>query len=112
MADGDSGSRPAEHFVGLEDAIAALRRQVSEAASVAARPRFEIAEIEMEFSVEAVTGTDGRVTFWVVSAGTDGKPGHPASHRVMIKLTLREPERDEGRNGRITRGWDEGDRLG
>jgi hypothetical protein len=111
MADSDNESGPAGDFVGLADAVAALRGQLSEVTSAptAAGPRFKIAEIDMEFLVEPIAGTDGQVKFWVVGAGADGKVASLACHRVTIKLT---PAEEEGRPTRIGRGWDEGDRLG
>ena len=109
MADSDNESVPGGDFVGLADAIAALRGQLSEATSapVAAEPRFKVAEIEMEFSVEAIAEADGRVTFRVAGADVAGNAGNLARHRVAIRLT---PAEDEGGPHRVSRGWDEGDR--
>jgi NTP-dependent ternary system trypsin peptidase co-occuring protein len=108
MADSDNESPPAGDFVSLADAAAALREQLLKAISAPAAegPRFTIDEIEMEFSVEAIAGADGRVTFGVVGTGTDGRADGPAGHRVRIRLR---PTDDEGGPVRISRGWDEGD---
>ncbi|HCU94046.1 MAG TPA: hypothetical protein DHU96_15510 [Actinobacteria bacterium] len=108
MADSDNESPPAEDFVSLADAAAALREQLLKAISapVAEGPRFTIDEIEMEFSVEPIAGAGGQVTFGVVSTGRDGRGDGPASHRVRIRLR---PTDDEGGPVRTGRGWDEGD---
>lgn len=97
--------------MGLADAVAALRGQLSEvmSAPTAKGPRFNIARIEMEFSVEAIAGADGQVKFWVPGAGAEGNVGNLAGHRVTIRLT---PAGDEGGPRRVSRGWDEGDQLG
>jgi len=110
MADSDGEIRPPADLVDLADAIAALRAQLSQATSTssASGPRFKIAEIEMEFSVEAVAGGDGQVTFWVVGADAGGSVGNLAGHRVTIKLT---PAGDDGGPHRVSRGWDEGGRM-
>jgi hypothetical protein len=112
MADGDTERRrPAGDLVSLADAVTTLRRQLSEVTSLPteAGTRLSISEIGMEFSVEAITGADGHVEFWVADAGAGAGSGHAASHRVTIKLTR---TGDDGRPVRVSRAWDEGDRPG
>jgi hypothetical protein len=107
MADSDNEGRPAEDFLSLLDAAAALSGQLWEAASASTvGPQFKVAEIEMEFSIEAIAGTDGQVKFGVACGSASGKPSNLTGHRAKIKLV---PTEEKGQPLRISRSWDEGD---
>ena len=100
--------------VGLAKAIALLRDELAQAqdAGHGHQFRFEIAEAEVEFLVQVSNegGVDGRVTFGVLSIGGGGKASHADSHRLRLKLKIKdaatgghtlEVGRDE------TRSWNE-----
>jgi hypothetical protein len=134
MADGDGGVRPAGAVTDLADAVAALRAELWAAISAgsAEERHLDVADIEVELSVESATGADGRVTFWVVDAGAKDTVGASASYRVTLKLTpfsqrsragypvsdrsrgraspSFEPPIPSGPSPRRARAWEEGDR--
>ncbi|MGY1695398.1 trypco2 family protein [Geodermatophilus sp. SYSU D00814] len=81
--------------VTLNEAIGELRREL--AASVLSAQdegiRFEVGEIEVEFSVtvEREIGASGGVKFWVVNAEANATSNRSATHRILVPLTPRTP---------------------
>lgn len=76
--------------IGLKQAIAALRRELSESilASANEKLRFEVGEITLEIQVEverSVEGTGG-VSFWVVELGAQGARTSTNTHKITIPL--------------------------
>jgi hypothetical protein len=101
--------------VGLADAIGLLREELA-AAQDAGRGhqfRFEISEAEVELLVELQTGGGAGVkaVFGVVSAEIDGKVSRGNTHRLLLKLKIKDAATG-GRNLEVgrdqPRSWDEG----
>jgi hypothetical protein len=80
--------------IGLAEAIALLRDELAQAqdAGQGHQFRFEIAEAEVEFLVEVGSegGVDGKVAFGVLSVGGQGKASHADSHRLRLKLKIKD----------------------
>jgi RNA 3'-terminal phosphate cyclase len=102
--------------IGLAETLGQLRAELAEAQAKGAdeRLRFEIAEAEVEFQVavsrEATPG--GKIKFEVVSVGgvelgADGKISKETTHRITLKLAVKDGE--TGRHAEVTdaapRGW-------
>lgn len=123
MAD-DGGPGPEGTAGSLADALGALRRELAADVSRArsADPQFEVAEVEVEFSVETTRNAEGGVALWVVDAATDiGAPARgPASHQIKLRLKTSDvvlggsafvlgDEAEAAPSPAIARSWDEGD---
>ena len=108
MADG-GGTHPEGAVAGLAETLAALRQELSADVSRtrSGQPQFEVADIEVEFSVDTTKDVRGEVRLWVVNAGAQGGASPPASHRVRLRLAL--SNGGHGERHPITRSWDEGD---
>ncbi len=91
-----------EQWVGLADAIRALRSELTAAMAEGAGQelRFELGPVEMEFLLEVgrEVGVEGGVKFWVVSLGGKGSVTSGSTHRVTLALT---PRTREGGTPRI-----------
>src|SRR5262249_43683374 len=76
--------------IGLKDAIAALREELSEAVLAAANEklRFQVGEISMEFKVEVERGVEGSagIKFWVMELGAKGSLSSTHTHTLTIPL--------------------------
>lgn len=74
----------------LTEMIRELRRELIEAtADGAGQPvRFELGPVEIEatVAVSREAGGSGKVRFWVVEAGADGKYGQTATQRITLTL--------------------------
>ncbi len=94
--------RVAEQWVGLADAIAALRAELTTAMTDGADAalQFELGPVEMEFLLEVQREAGGKagVKFWVVSLGGKGAVTSGSTHRVTLSLT---PKDRSGRSPRI-----------
>ncbi|MEU8383874.1 trypco2 family protein [Streptosporangium sp. NPDC048865] len=80
-------------WVGLDDAITALRRQLDEARERGADEdlRFALGEVTVEFGVEIRKegASDAGVRLGVVSMGAKGTVAKNVTHKVTIKMTPR-----------------------
>lgn len=100
--------------IGVAQAIEQLRRELGDAQDAGANQqlRFEIAEVEMELLVELREegGPEAKVSFGVLSAGAGAKVGRAHTHRLKLKLNVRD-EALGGRTAQVTqhqgRDWDE-----
>lgn len=76
--------------VGLREAIAALRAELSDSitASAGEQLRFEVGEMELEFQVEVerVAEGGGGIRFWVVELGGKASRTSTVTHTVTIPL--------------------------
>jgi hypothetical protein len=77
-------------LIELADVIRQLRQELDRARLAADGEdlRFELGPIELEVTVElqAVGGAEGKIRFWVVELGADGRATSTSAQR--IKLTL------------------------
>ncbi|MBW4685607.1 MAG: hypothetical protein KME40_11040 [Komarekiella atlantica HA4396-MV6] len=84
--------------IGLEETIAALRREIiaSIVASQDERLRFEVGEVTVEFHVEVERSADvkGGIKFWVVGLGGSSGTKDKSIHKVTIPL---KPLRRDGK---------------
>ncbi|MFF4403543.1 trypco2 family protein [Streptomyces sp. NPDC001404] len=85
-------------MIELAELIRDLRDELNEAmaAAPATGLRFEMGPVEVEVSVavdKSVSG-GGKVKFWVVEAGSDGKVARTSAHRVTMTLMPRLPGTD------------------
>lgn len=91
--------------IGMAEAIEELRRELGAAQDAGANQqlRFEIAEVEIELMVELrfEGGPQGKVSFAVVSIGADAKATQAQTHRVRLKLNVRD-EALGGRTAQVT----------
>ena len=94
---------PDDHWVGLADAVQALRSELTAAMTQGADEslRFELGPVEMEFLLEVrrEAGVEAGVKFWVVNAGGTGSVSSGSSHRVTLSLT---PQDRAGRSPHIS----------
>jgi Trypsin-co-occurring domain 2 len=76
--------------IGLQEAIAALRAELSDAitASAGEQLKFEVGEMQLEFQVEVerVAEGSGGIRFWVVELGGKASRTSTTSHTVAIPL--------------------------
>ncbi|WP_328470680.1 hypothetical protein OHA21_05175 [Actinoplanes sp. NBC_00393] len=83
----------------LAEAIALLREELQEARIRGAgeQLQFNVGPVELEFQVEIAreAGASGKVRFWVVEAGADGKLASRSTQVVRISL-----EPVDGRTGK------------
>jgi hypothetical protein len=81
-------------------AIEELRRQLTEVQKGSAdeRLRFSVKEVEMEFLVTVSTeGSGGAgVRLGLVTVGADAKVGKDNSHRLLLKLDVRDTQSEDG----------------
>ena len=79
-----------EGRVGLADAIAQLRAELCEAVEEGRQKqiRFGVGPVELEFHVELGRegGGSGKVRFWVVEAGAEGKLSSKSTQVLKIRL--------------------------
>jgi Trypsin-co-occurring domain 2 len=102
--------------VGLAKALAALREELAEAQDAGAghQFRFEITEAEVEFLVEVDAGgsAEAKATFGVVTVKAGGTISHAGSHRLRLKLSVKDAATGH-RNLEVgrspARAWDEGE---
>jgi hypothetical protein len=85
------GGMADEAWVGLGDAVRALRDELISAQAPAPDEtmRFELGPIEMEFALTAARAVDGKagVRFGVVTVGAGGSLSSESVHRVKFVLT-------------------------
>src|SRR4051812_20280909 len=83
--------RMPEDWVGLADAVRALRSELTAAMaeSEGQRLRFELGTVEMEFllDVRKEAGVEAGVKFWVISLGAKGGVSSGSTHRVKLALS-------------------------
>jgi hypothetical protein len=99
--------------VGLAQALAMLRDELAQAQDAGAghQFRFEITEAEVEFLVEVDAEGGGEVggNIGVVALKAGGKVSHSDTHRLRLKLLVRDAATG-GRNLEVSRGesggWD------
>ena len=81
----------AEQWVGLAEAVRALREELTTAMRTAKGEvlRFELGPVEMEFLLEVKkdVGAQGGVRFYVVSLGAKANMSSGSTHRVKLSLT-------------------------
>jgi len=92
--------------IGLAQAIEELRRELGQAQDAGANQqlRFEIAEVEMELLVELREegGAEAKASFGVVTVGAGGTAGSSHTHRLTLKLNVRD-EALGGRTAQVAR---------
>jgi hypothetical protein len=97
------GLAVSEPWIGLSDAIAALRAELATAMSAgeSERLRFELGPVELEFTVDVHKdgGADGGIRWGVVSFGAQGSAGSADGHRV--KLVLQPKDVASGGNAEV-----------
>lgn len=100
--------------IGLPEALSLLRQELAEAqdAGQGHQFRFEVVEAEIEFLmvVAAEGGAGAKVTFGVVLVGGGGKVSRSDTHRLRLKLNVKDAaagDRNLEVRGRKTRSWDE-----
>ena len=80
-----------QEWVGLADAIKALRQELAAAMDEGQGKsvRFELGPVEMEFLLQVTKDAGGSagVKFWVVSLGGQGGISSGSTHRVKLALT-------------------------
>jgi hypothetical protein len=81
----------AEQWVGLAEAIRALRQELTTAINTAKDEvlRFELGPVEMEFLLEVKkdAGGDAGVRFGVISLGGKANMSSGSTHRLKLSLT-------------------------
>ena len=91
--------RATDHNGEITEAIEQLRAQLTAAqeGSAQAKLRFTVTEIEMEFLVQVTKegGSSAGLRLGLVSAGADGKISRDTSHRLKLKLDVRDTESGE-----------------
>ncbi|MEV6956894.1 trypco2 family protein [Streptomyces sp. NPDC051183] len=91
--------------IGLAEAIEELRRELGRAQDAGAgqQLRFEVAEAELELLLELrrEASPEARLSFGVVSAGVAGAVATARTHRLTLRLTVRD-EATGGRNAHIS----------
>ncbi|MEU6797024.1 trypco2 family protein [Nonomuraea wenchangensis] len=105
--------------IGLGETLKQLRQELAEAQAEGAdkRLRFEVTEAEVEFAVElSKEATPGaKVKFDVVAIGgvelgADGKIARGSTHRITLKLAVKDKQTD--RNAEVAndtrRSWSDG----
>lgn len=97
------GVAVSEPWIGLSDAIAALRTELvtAMAAGQSEVLHFELGPVELEFTVDVRKdgGADGGIRWGVVSFGAKGSAGSAAGHRV--KLVLQPKDAESGHNAEV-----------
>ncbi len=92
-----------EEWVGLADAVTALKQELVRAMSQGNRDtlQFLLGSVEVEFllNVKKAGAGDAAVKFGIVQVGARGGVDHSASHRVKLVLT---PMDYSGRNPLIS----------
>lgn len=87
---------PDKTWVGIGDAIRALRAELVDAQKVAPGEtvRFELGPIEMEFALTLTRGVDGKagVQIGVVTIGAGGSLSSESVHRVKFVLTPKDAQ--------------------
>jgi Trypsin-co-occurring domain 2 len=85
----------AEPWVGLAEAIGAVRAELTAAMDAGAgeRIRFAVEPIELELGVEVHTGgrAEGGVKIGVVSVGAAGERSSTSTHRLTVRLAPVDP---------------------
>jgi hypothetical protein len=80
-----------EEWVGLADAIKALRQEIAAAMEEGQDKsvRFELGPVEMEFLLQVTkdAGASAGVKFWIVSLGGQAGISSGSTHRVKLALT-------------------------
>jgi NTP-dependent ternary system trypsin peptidase co-occuring protein len=93
----------AEPWVGLSDAIAALRDELitAMAAGQSEKLHFELGPVELEFTVDVHKdgGANAGIRWGVVSFGASGSAGSATGHRV--KLVLQPKDAGSGHNAEV-----------
>lgn len=93
-----------ERWVGLADAVRALRSELTAAMTDAEgeRLRFALDAVEMEFLLEVAKegSAEAGIKFWVISVGTKGGVSSGSTHRV--KLALKPKDITTGRTPEIS----------
>lgn len=78
----------------LAEVIAELRTELADAIDKGRNEalRFEVGPVELELTVavEKSGTTGGKVKFWVVEAGVDGKIASTSTQKVKVTLTPRQ----------------------
>jgi hypothetical protein len=92
----------AEEWVGLADAVAALRRELTTAMAAGrdSDMRFRLGPVEMEFSLEVMRqgGGEAGIMFGVVTVGGKGGVSKASTHRIKLIL---QPQDRAGRSAEI-----------
>jgi hypothetical protein len=90
--------------IGLAEAIEELRRELGRAQDAGAgqQLQFEVAEAELELLLELrrEAAPEARLSFGVVSAGAAGTVASARTHRLTLRLSVRD-EATGGRNAHI-----------
>lgn len=92
----------ADEAIGLADAVAAVRGELVRAQADAAGPvRFEVGDIELEFTVALTknASVDAGIRAWVVSLGSKLSESQADTHRVKVTLHPTDEHGDRLRAG-------------
>ena len=85
----------------IAEAIEQLRAQLTSVQEQSAdeRLRFGVTEVEMEFLVTVTKGGGGDlgIRLGLVSVGADGKASKDTSHRLKLKLEVRDTATPDGK---------------
>jgi len=92
---GDGGGEIAE---AIEDLRAQLTSVQGASEVDRQRLRFAVTEVEMEFLVQVTKGGGGNagIRLGLVSVGADGKVSKDTSHRLKLRLEVRDTLADDG----------------
>lgn len=88
---GEEAMMEQEGWVGLADAVRALRSELTAAMAEGEgqRLQFELGAVEMEFLLEVRKegGGEAGIKFWVISLGAKGEVSSGSTHRVKLSLS-------------------------
>ena len=76
--------------LGLSEVIASLRAELTDAMAegTGKQVRFKAGTVDLEFNVTVARegGVGGKVRFWVIEAGADGKVSSASTQTVKLRL--------------------------
>ncbi len=77
-------------MIALADVVVELRRELDRARRAASNEQLQFAlgsiELEVTVGIEREAGASGKVNFWVVEVGADGKETRTATQRIALTL--------------------------
>ncbi|MHA6763937.1 trypco2 family protein [Streptacidiphilus sp. PAMC 29251] len=100
-----------EPWVGLNETISAVRRELQEAMSAGASEplKFRTGPVELEFTVSVKKEGEARTRILVLPWSADARGAIADERMHRIKLTL-QPEESPGHDARISGDWAAGQR--
>ena len=86
----NTGDGEMDSGIGLAQAVAALREELADAMGqgAGAQVQFAVGPIDLEFQIEVgrEAGASGKIRFWVVEAGAEGKVSSVTTQLVKVHL--------------------------